>query len=81
MHRFPHPPQLFGLLDGSTHCPLHRVVPAPHSHVPEEQLAPVGHTVPQAPQSDGSLVRSTQALEQLVRPVPQFVVQTPAEHT
>ena len=49
--------------------------------MPPVHEAPVAQTLPQPPQSLGSVDVSTQALLQLVSPVPHVVVQTPAEQT
>jgi hypothetical protein len=77
----PHPPQSLTFDVVSTHAPLHSVCPAGQVHAPATQLAAVPQVTPQPPQSRSSVCRLTQALLQLVRPVPQFRVQTPAEQT
>ncbi len=53
-------------------------VPAAHVAV---ALARVGHTVVQAPQCVGSVLRFEQLPEQLVRPEAQVTTHAPAEHT
>jgi hypothetical protein len=57
------------------------VSPVPHVHAALMQLAPVAHAVPQLPQSNGSVCRSTHALLQLVKPLEQLVVHAACEHT
>jgi hypothetical protein len=52
--------------------------PAVHTAV---LFDPLGHTVPHAPHAAGSLVRSWQSPEQLVRPARQVAVHPPDEHT
>jgi hypothetical protein len=80
-HCVPQPPQLSGSVCSSTHAPLHADSPVGHAQAPPVQLSPFAQPMPHWPQSLESVCRSTHALLQLVRPVPQFVVQEPAEHT
>jgi hypothetical protein len=65
----------------STHCPLHIVRFDPHVHELFVQLSPPPHALPHEPQSNGSLVKSTHAFVQFVRPPPQVVVHVPPLHT
>jgi hypothetical protein len=82
----PHAPQLFASVLSSTHLPLHKVVAFGHPavHVPATQRSPLGHTLPHAPQFEGSLCVSlhvgahlplvhTSPLGQALPHAPQFV--------
>ncbi len=52
-----------------------------HPQAPLAQVALLPQMFAHAPQSYGSVWRSTQALLQLISPVPQVVVHAPSEHT
>lgn len=54
---FPHPPQFLSSNFVFTHVPPQSVVGAAHAQAPPLQ-APLGHTLPQAPQLFGSLAVS-----------------------
>jgi hypothetical protein len=65
-------------VDRSTQDPPQLVVPpvqVPWMHAPPEQMVPLAHAVPQAPQFAASALRSTHDEPQTVRPALQ--VQTP----
>jgi hypothetical protein len=72
---------LAGSVDGFTHAVPHSVVPAEQAHADIAQVAPVGQLVLQLPQSNGSLVKSTHALAQLVSAAAHWSVHEPFEHT
>jgi hypothetical protein len=80
-HPTPQPPQWFGSLASSTHSAPHGVRPPAHEQTPCTQLAPVGQTLPQAPQSSGSEKRSTQAPKQLKSSGSQPAAHVPELHT
>jgi hypothetical protein len=61
--------------------PLHDVVGCGQPHPPLVHAAPPVQTTPQAPQSLGSFLRSTQAPAQSVVPVPHDDAQDPWLHT
>jgi hypothetical protein len=50
------------------------------AHVPFEQMSPVGHAIPHAPQLPSSFFRLTQPPLQLVRPIWQETAHAPFEH-
>jgi hypothetical protein len=58
----------------------HGVSPIPQPQWPELQIIPPVHTIPQPPQLLPSVLRFTQALAQLCRPVPQLAWHVPPEH-
>jgi hypothetical protein len=70
LHALVQPPQYAGLLVKSTHAPAvsHQVCPAGHLQVDAAQISVARHFVWQSPQCAGSLVVSTQASPQGVRP-------------
>lgn len=73
-HRFPHPPQLTSSAFVFVQVTPHWVSPGPHVQTPLTQLPPMGHCLLQPLQLRLSLVRSTQALLQLVSAVPASVL-------
>jgi hypothetical protein len=70
-HAFWQAPQCAALLPVSMHCPPQSVPPL-HEQVPSWHAAPAGQTLPQVPQSRGSLLRFTHPPAQLVVGVAQL---------
>src|SRR5262249_57762274 len=66
----PHPPQLFGLLDPSMHCPSQEIcVGSEHPHLPAKHDSPSAQAFPQAPQFASSKFVSVHLPEQSVSPL------------
>jgi hypothetical protein len=80
---WPHPPQLFGSVAGSTQPPPppppHWTIDAPHTHTPDMHVAPVPHRRSHAPQFIGSLDTSAQPPDGQRIAFPPHV-QVPAVH-
>jgi hypothetical protein len=60
-------PQLLTLLAVSRHAPSHTIEPMAQRQIPAEQVCPIGHAVPHAPQLVALPCKSTQALPHSVR--------------
>jgi hypothetical protein len=82
MQRLPHEPQLRGSLLVSTHAIPHCISPDGHAQLPAVQVEPMGHVLPQEPQSRLFVWRSTHAPlgGQDVCPVGQPIVHAPFTH-
>jgi hypothetical protein len=65
----PHPPQLYGSFDSSTHSPPQMLSSfSGHSQAAEMHCIDAGHALSHAPQLPGSVFRSTHPPAQLVWP-------------
>jgi hypothetical protein len=80
VHALVHEPQWVGSVLRFTQLEPHIVSPGPHVQFPPEHTAPLPQTLPQLPQSFGSVLVSTHVMLQLVPPLGQKARHVPDWH-